>query len=83
MRLQLTVPGGLVIDLIDTAAAGLTLAAGLDVDLGPVPLFVVQPWLPRGVYTFRCALEDPATGAMQTSGQGSFTLQEAKSKGVA
>jgi hypothetical protein len=75
LRLQLTIPNGIVINVIDAGASGsIVLPAGFDRLLSPVQMFPVSAQQPRGTYVLRCALEDPATGAVLAEDTASFDL---------
>jgi len=63
LRLQISFETLFTGDLVDVGAGGgFSLPAGADLQLGPLPLLVVQAGMPRGSWAFRCALEDPLTG---------------------
>jgi hypothetical protein len=78
LRLQLTLPPALPITVqaLDIGAAGgFFLPGTFDNDLGPVQMFEVPSYLPRGEYGLRCALEDPFTGDVQAEDEAVFDFQ--------
>lgn len=69
-------PGFDPIPLINAGADGsLVLQAGLDVDIGPVPLFTVAPATPRGRYEWNCRLIDPVTGETGSTDVNFFDIE--------
>jgi sugar lactone lactonase YvrE len=74
LRLELAVPGfGAPIALLNLSA---TLPARLDAELAPFAIALVDATLPRGSgWEFRCALEDPNTGAVQAQNAAPFALE--------
>lgn len=57
------------------AGGGFVLPAGVDFDLGPIGLLPVSAGLPRGNWSYRCALEDPFSGAVLAEDITTFELQ--------
>jgi hypothetical protein len=77
LRLQLTLPPALpiTVEALDVGAAGgFFLPGSFDNDLGPVQMFAIPSYLPRGQYGLRCALEDPTTGDVQAEDEVIFDL---------
>lgn len=76
LRLQIELPFPVTIQVVDVGADGsFAIPAGLNVNLAPVTMFVVQPGQPRGEYALRCALEDSATGHVQAEDRVRFDIQ--------
>lgn len=76
LRLQLTLPFGITANAIDLGASGgFFIPGNFDRQLGPVTMFTLQPGQPRGAFQWRCALEDPTTGAIQAEDLAPFTFQ--------
>jgi hypothetical protein len=76
LRLQITLPFGVTANAIDLGAAGgFFIPGNFDHQLGPVTMFTLQPGQPRGDFRWRCALEDPTTGAIQAEDVATFTFQ--------
>jgi hypothetical protein len=76
MKMWLGFPNG-SISVINVGADGaVVLPAGFDRDLGPAPLFVVSPSMPRGGgYEFGCRMLDPVTGRLLMEDREFFELQ--------
>ncbi len=76
LRLQLSFGTFFTFDLIDIGAGGgFSLPSGADFDLGPLGLLPVSAGLPRGSWSYRCALEDPTTGTVFAEDVTAFELQ--------
>jgi uncharacterized membrane protein len=76
LRLQLTLPFGITANALDLGAGGgFFVPASFDKQLGPVTMFTLQPGQPRGNFQWRCALEDPHTGAVLAEDVAPFTFQ--------
>jgi hypothetical protein len=76
LRLQLALPIGLVVDVLDVGATGsLVMPPGFDRILSPINMFPVSTQ-PRGTYEIRCALEDPVTHAVLVEDTASFDLPQ-------
>ena len=76
LRLQLSFETLFTADIVDVGADGtFGLPAGFDNDFGPIPLFPVQPAMPLGTWSMRCALERPASGVIQAEGFFPFEVQ--------
>ncbi len=62
MSFWLEVPTIPPVQILKVGADGsLVLPPGLDVDVGPLPLFPIGPAFPRGTYGFHCRVVDPIT----------------------
>ncbi len=72
LRLQLSYSTFFTANLIDFS---FVLPDTADFDVAPLGLFNVSSSLPRGTWTFRCALEDPVTGAVQAEDLSNFEVQ--------
>ena len=57
------------------ADGSVVIPAGLNVNLGPTPLFTVSPSAPRGTYVFGCRMLQPTTGALLTEDLNTFEIQ--------
>lgn len=76
LRLQITLPFGITVDAIDLGAGGgFAIPGSFDHQLGPVTMFTLQPGQPRGNFSWRCALEDPITGAVEAEDIAPFVFQ--------
>lgn len=76
LLLQLTLPFGITVNAIDLGAGGgFSVPANFDRQLGPVTMFTLQPGQPRGNFSWRCALEDPTTGAVFAEDVANFTFE--------
>jgi hypothetical protein len=76
LRLQLTLPFGITANALDLGAGGgFFVPASFDRELGPVTMFTLQPSQPRGPFQWRCALEDPDTGAVIAEDLAPFTFE--------
>jgi hypothetical protein len=79
LRLQLKLPSAFihVVNGIDIGADGsFHLPANFDNQLGPVTMFTLDQSVPiRGDFEWRCALEDPDTGAVIFEDRAPFRLQ--------
>ncbi len=76
LRLQITLPFGITANAIDLGAGGgFFIPGSFDNQLGPVTMFTLQPGQPRGDFSWRCALEDPLTGAIQAEDIAPFQFQ--------
>lgn len=76
LRLQLTLPFGITADVLDLGAGGgFFVPASFDHQLGPVTMFTLQPGQPRGGFTWRCALEDPVSGAILAEDTAPFAFE--------
>lgn len=76
LRLQLQLPTGSVVNALDLGANGsLVMPPGFDRILSPIGVFAVGTQ-PRGTYQFRCALEDPVTGAVLVEDTTAFELPQ-------
>jgi hypothetical protein len=76
LRLQLTLPFGITANALDLGAGGgFFVPASFDKQLGPVTMFTLQPGQPRGSFQWRCALEDPHTGAVLAEDFAPFTFE--------
>lgn len=76
LRLQIGLPFGIVVDAIDLGAGGgFSVPALFDRQLGPVTMFTLQPGQPRGNFFWRCALEDPISGAVIAEDVANFVFQ--------
>ncbi len=76
LRLQLALPFGVTANALDLGAGGgFHIPASFDHQLGPVTMFTLQPGQPRGPFQWRCALEDPHTGAIQAEDVAPFVFQ--------
>jgi hypothetical protein len=77
LRLQLAFPAAfpITVQMLDLGAGGgFSLPGSFDHDLGPVQMFPIPSYLPRGQYSLRCALEDPTTGDVQAEDEATFNL---------
>ena len=78
LKVWLAVPGIPPIGTVNMGADGsFVLAAGQDVDLGPSPVGLVTPDLPRGSYEFNCRLLDPVTGSLLSEDINNFNIHGA------
>lgn len=76
LRLQLTLPFGITVNAIDLGAGGgFSVPASFDRQLGPVTMFTLQPGQPRGAFSWRCALEDPTSGAVFAEDVANFSFE--------
>ncbi len=76
LRLQIGLPFGIVVDAIDLGAGGgFSVPALFDTQLGPVTMFTLQPGQPRGNFFWRCALEDPISGAVIAEDVANFVFE--------
>lgn len=76
LKSWLEVPSFDPVSLINEGADNsLVLPVGLDVDIGPVPLFTVTPATPRGRYEWNCRLIDPVTGEIKSTDVNFFDVQ--------
>ena len=73
LRLELSFGAVFTAPIID--AGPLTLPAGFALDAGPVGLFSVQAAMPRGNWSFRCAVEEFSTGVIRGEDVAPFTVQ--------
>lgn len=63
------------VSVINIGADGsLSLPAGLDLDLGPLPLLPVDAGLPRGAYELDCRMVDPVTGGSMILDTNPFSV---------
>ena len=76
LRLQLSFDPFFTGNIIDVGAGGgFVLPIGADFDLGPLGLITVSAGFPRGTWSFRCAMEDPISGAIQAEDTVNFEIQ--------
>ena len=76
LRLQLTLPFGITVDVLDLGAGGgFVVPASFDRELGPVAMFTLQPGQPRGDFLWHCALEDPTSGAIFAEDVAAFAFE--------
>lgn len=76
LRLQLTLPFGITVDVLDLGASGgFFVPASFDRELGPVTMFTLQPGQPRGDFAWRCALEDPNSDAILAEDVAAFAFE--------
>jgi hypothetical protein len=77
LQLQLTLPIGITANVLDLGAADpFEILGSFDQQLGSITMFRVGPQIPlRGHFEWRCALEDPATGAVLFEKRAPFELQ--------
>jgi DNA-binding beta-propeller fold protein YncE len=76
MKTWLGVPTAGAVSVVNAGATGsLTFPSGLDAELGPIDLFVVQASFPRGTYEFSCRLLDPITGQTKHEDLNPFEIQ--------
>jgi hypothetical protein len=76
LRLQLTLPFGITVNVLDLGASGgFFVPASFDKQLGPVTMFTLQPGQPRGDFEWRCALEEPGTGAIFAEDVAEFVFE--------
>jgi len=75
MKFWFGLPVGSPVSIINLGGDGsFVLPAGLDVDLGPIPLFTVDASFPEGDYELSCRMLDPVTGALLHEDINSFTI---------
>lgn len=73
-QLAVSVPGG-AFPVFDIGVGGwFFMPDDFSVNLGPVPMFVVDGTTPLGAYSLDCAMLDPATGEVLSSSQAPFTV---------
>ena len=76
LRLQLTLPFGITADVLDLGAGGgFYIPGSFDRQLAPVTMFTLQPGQPRGGFAWRCALEDPVSGAILAEDTAPFAFE--------
>jgi len=76
LQLELRFGTAFTATLIDVGADGtLEMPDGFALDLGPIGLFSVPASLPRGAWSFRCSLEDPDTGFLQSEDVALFRVE--------
>jgi DNA-binding beta-propeller fold protein YncE len=76
LKTWLGIPTIAPITIANAGADGsLTLAAGLDLELGPINLFVVSGSFPLGNYEFSCRLLHPVTGEAKSEDLNPFAIQ--------
>lgn len=76
LKTWLGIPTIAPISIANAGADGsLTLAAGLDLELGPINLFVVSGSFPLGNYEFSCRLLQPVTGETKSEDLNPFAIQ--------
>lgn len=76
LKIWFDLPGAPPISVTNVGAdSSFVLSAGLDVDLGPVPLLLVTASQPRGGYEFSCRILDPITGQLLSEDRNLFDLQ--------
>lgn len=73
LRLQLSFGAAFTASIIN--GGPLTLPAGFAFDAGPVGLFAVPSSMPRGAWSFRCALEEFTTGEILAEDFADFTVE--------
>jgi hypothetical protein len=59
---------------LDLVTFTVALPARFDAELAPFNIIPVQPSLPRGSYELSCALEEPASSAIQYENRAPFGL---------
>jgi hypothetical protein len=78
LELKFPPPFAISVQAVDIGADGsFAVPAGFDKQLGPATMFTLNPSIPiRGSFEWRCAFEDPATGAVIAEDRAPFYLSQ-------
>jgi hypothetical protein len=76
LKLWIDIPGAAPVSFLRIGADGsVAFPAGLNVNIGPIPLFTISAGFPRGTYAFSCRMLDPVTGALLREDLNLFGVQ--------
>jgi hypothetical protein len=74
MKLSLTTPSSTA-TIFDFGGGTFFLPGGANINLGPMPMFVVSATLARGSYSLDCTISDPATGKVHAHASAPFVVR--------